>query len=155
MKSVRRRRQEKKTDYKSRFALLKSGSARFIARKSNRYLTAQIVETEQAQDRVIVGISSKVLLSKGWPPSYAVNNLAAAYLTGFLLGKMALEKKIKKAIFDMGMNRNIHKTKLYSMLKGAIDSGLTIPHNSEALPSESEIEKNERIKDLIHKIRKD
>ena len=63
MKTVRRRRQEGKTDYKARLALLISEKPRLIVRKTNRYVIAQIVRTEIAQDKVVVGTTSKVLLA--------------------------------------------------------------------------------------------
>lgn len=155
MKLPRRRRLEKKTDYKARFALLKSGAKRLVARKTNKYIIAQIVETEEAQDKVVIGISSKALLDKGWPKEYAgsLKSLSASYLTGLLLGKLANEKKISSAIFDIGMNRNIHKSRLYALLKGALDSGLKIPHKQESLPSDEELRKNEKLKNLTNRIK--
>jgi len=86
MKTIRRRRYERKTDYKARLALLKSGKIRLVIRKSNRYITAQIVESNDAQDKVLAGLSSKTLIGKGWPANSSIKNLAAAYLTGYLLG---------------------------------------------------------------------
>lgn len=157
MKTIRRRRGEKKTDYKARFALLKSGRMRLIVRKTNRYIIVQIVETHHAQDKVCIGMTSKVLLEKGWPKSQqgSIKNLQAAYLTGYLLGKMAKEKKIFEAILDIGMQRNIHKSRLYAVLKGALDAGLHIPHEEKALPSSEDILKNEKLKTLVAKIMKE
>ena len=154
MRSVRRRRLEKKTDYKSRLSLLKGNTLRLVARKTNRYIIVQIVESRQAQDKVVIGITSKKLLEKGWAKNNqgSLKNITAAYLTGYLIGKSALEKNIKLAIFDMGMHRNVHKSRLYAVLKGAIDAGLKIPHNSEALPSDEEINKNEKFKATLTKI---
>lgn len=147
MKTPRRRRLEKKTDYKARFNFLKSGEKRLVARKTNRYIIAQIVETNIAQDKVLLGITSKTLLEKGWPKEKAgsLKSIPAAYLTGFLLGKLAREKKIKKLIYDIGMHRNIHKSRLHAFLKGAIDSGLEIAHDSKIL-NNSALEKAELIK---------
>ncbi len=155
MKSVRRRRLERKTDYKARFALLKSGSKRIVVRKTNRYIIAQIVETEIAQDKTIISISSKDLLKKGWPEEYrgSLKSLPAAYLAGFLLGKLAREKNIKSAILDIGMQRNIHKSRLYAFLKGAIDADLKISHQPDALPTESDLQKNEKLAKLINRLK--
>jgi len=88
-KTIRRRRKEGKTDYKSRLGLLKSGKARVVARKTNRYFIGQIVISDIAQDKVIIGANSKELLSKGWPEELkgSLKSLTACYLTGFLLGK--------------------------------------------------------------------
>ena len=155
MKTPRRRRLERKTDYKARFALLKSGEKRLVVRKTNSFIIAQIVETDQAQDKVLISITSKILLAKKWPKEYAgsLKSLQAAYLTGFLIGKLAQEKKVKSAVFDIGMNRNVLKSRFYALLKGALDSGLKIPYNPKALPSDKDLQKNEKLKGLINKIK--
>ena len=67
MKIPRRRRLEAKTDYKLRLGLLKSEKPRLVIRKTNSYIIAQIVETEIAQDKIVVGTTSKSLIEKGWP----------------------------------------------------------------------------------------
>ncbi len=61
MKTQRRRRLETKTDYKARLALLKSEKPRLVIRKSNRYILAQIVLSEIAQDKILFRVSSKDL----------------------------------------------------------------------------------------------
>ena len=151
----KQRRLEGKTDYKARLSLLKSGKPRLVARKTNRYVIAQIIEAKQAQDKIILGINSKMLLAKGWPKDKegSLKSLQAAYLTGFILGKLAQEKNIKSAIFEIGINRNVKKSRLYAVLKGALDAGLNIPHNPEALPSLSDLQKNERLKNFIERIK--
>lgn len=153
-KTIRRRRQENKTDYKLRLNLLKSGKPRLVIRKTNKYLIAQIIESDIAQDRVIVGITSKALLSKGWPEDKAssLKSMTAAYLTGLLLGKMAKEKKIKEAILDIGMQRNVLKSRLYALLKGVIDAGINISHSPEALPSEAQIKGGENLSAIFTKL---
>jgi len=100
-------------------------------------------------------MTSKILLSHGWPKEYkgSLKSLQAAYLTGYIIGKIALEKKIKEAILDMGMHKNVHKSRIYAVLKGAIDAGLKIPHNQEALSLDSDFQKNEKLKNFITKIK--
>lgn len=151
---VRQRRLEGKTDYKARLALLKSLKPRLVVRKTNRYIIVQIVESDVAQDKTIVGLTSKALLKKGWPKEKAgsIKNLAACYLTGFLLGSMA-KAKVKEAIFDIGMHRNVKKSRLYAVLKGAVDSGLKIPCNLAVLPTEESIKKNKDIESILNKIK--
>lgn len=153
MKTIRRRRFEAKTDYKSRLALLKSESPRLVIRKTNKYLIAQIVQTDTAQDKVICGITSKILISKGWPSelSGSLKNLSACYLTGFLLGKETLKKGIKKAILDAGMHINVKNSRIYAVLKGVIDAGLEISHTNEVLP-EMESIKNDKVAKIFDKI---
>ena len=127
-KTIRRRRKEGKTDYKSRLGLLKSGKARVIARKTNRYFIGQIVISDIAQDKVIVGVNSKELLSKGWPEELkgSLKSLTACYLTGILLGKKIEGSKepIKEYILDIGLQRNIKKSRLYAFLKGVVVGGV-------------------------------
>jgi len=154
MRTVRRRRLEGKTDYKARLALLKSNKPRLVVRKTNRYIIAQLVKTEIAQDSILAGFSSKDLLTKGWPKelSGSLKSRAAAYLTGFALANK-IKGKIKEAILDIGMNRNIQKSRIYAVLKGALDAGINIPHNPEALPSDEELKKNEKTSSFIDKLK--
>ena len=150
MKTQRRRRKQAKTDYKSRLALLKSEKPRLVVRKTNRYIIAQIVESKAAQDKVIAKVSSKDLLDSGWPKekSGSLKSIVAAYLTGFLLVKK-LKDKPKEVILDSGLQRNIHGSRIYATLKGAIDAGLSIPHKKEALPSDERLKSNEKTSDLL------
>ena len=154
MRTVRRRRLEGKTDYKARLALLKSGKVRLVVRKTNRYIIAQFVKTDIAQDAVIAGFSSKDLLSKGWPKelSGSLKSRAAAYLTGFALANK-VKDKVKNAILDIGMNRNIGKSRIYAVLKGALDAGIDIPHKPEAVPSDEDIKKNDKTSSVVDKLK--
>jgi large subunit ribosomal protein L18 len=146
MKTIRRRRLENKTDYRSRFHMLKSEKPRLVIRRTNRYLIAQIVESDLAQDKIILGVSSKDLIAKGWPKelSGSLKSRAAAYLTGYLLAKKS-KGKVKEAILDLGLQRNIVGSRLYALLKGAVDGGLSIPHSAESLPSLDLITSNEKL----------
>jgi len=60
---------------------------------------------------------------------------------------------VPKAIFDIGMYRNLEKSRLYAVLKGALDAGLDIPHNPNVLITDEEISKLEN-KELITKLKK-
>ncbi|MEK6855587.1 MAG: 50S ribosomal protein L18 [Nanoarchaeota archaeon] len=148
---LKRRRLESKTDYRTRVSLLKSGKARLVVRKTNRYMIAQVIISKQAQDTVVCGISSNILLSKGWPKEMAgsLKSLPACYLVGILIAKLAKEKKITEAILDIGMYRTINNSRLYAVLKGALDEGLSVPHSEEAVPSIERISKNEKVGKLI------
>ena len=88
-------------------------------------------------DKVLITTTSKELQKFGWKMS--TKNTPAAYLTGLLCGVKAKAAKIKTAITDIGLNRSQKGGVIYSALKGAIDSGLDIPHNETALPEESRI----------------
>ena len=154
MKTQRRRRREGKSDYKARFSLLKSDKPRLVIRKTNRYIIVQLVDTTIAQDRVIAEKTSKELLKLGWPMEKAgsLKSLPAAYLTGFLLARK-LKGKLKEAVLDIGLNKNVHGSRIYAALKGALDAGLYIPHNSKALPSIERIKSNKELSSLIEKVK--
>lgn len=153
LRTIKRRRLEAKTDYGARLALLKSQKPRLVVRRTNRYMVAQIVSSNIAQDKVIVGVTSKDLLSNGWPKENlgSLKSKAAGYLTGLLLGEKA-KSKVKEAILDLGMHRNIPKSRIYAVVKGVIDSGLKVPCKEDSLPTIEEIE-NEKIKNTFNKIK--
>ncbi len=140
-KTIRQRRRNAKTDYKARIHLLKSQKPRLVVRKTNRYIIAQLIGSQQAQDKIITAATSRDLLGKGWPQEKkgSLKILAAAYLTGYLLGKRCKQKP-REAILDIGMQRNIRGSRIYAVLKGAGDAGLNIPHAKESLPSNEKIE---------------
>ena len=149
-KTIKRRRLEAKTDYGARLSLLKANKPRFVVRKTNRYIIAQIVTSVGAQDKVIAGTSSKILLTKGWPLSNqgSLKSRAAAYLTGFALANI-VKGKIKEAVLDMGMHAAITKGRIYAAVKGATDAGLIIPHNPKVVPELAALSTNDTIKKLI------
>jgi len=142
-----RRRREGKTDYKQRLAMLKSNKHRIVIRKSNLYITCQLVKPESAGDKTIVTITSRELKKLGW--KHSCKNLPAAYLTGLMLGKAAKKAKVNEAILDMGLNISVKGSRLYTALKGAIDGGLAVPLNEKILPTE------ERLKGSHIKLEKD
>ncbi|MFA5953775.1 MAG: 50S ribosomal protein L18 [Candidatus Pacearchaeota archaeon] len=135
------RRREFKTDYKKRISLLKSEKPRVVFRKTNRYIISQYVVSQEAKDKAIFGITSKELLKYGWPEDYqgSLKSITACYLTGYLMGKKILEKKLETPIIDFGMIRTEHKTKVHSFLKGLVDSGLKIKHDEKTFPEEERI----------------
>ncbi|MEM0242925.1 MAG: 50S ribosomal protein L18 [Candidatus Aenigmatarchaeota archaeon] len=134
-----KRRRKYKTDYRQRIGLLKSGKIRLVVRKTNKYIIAQLVKSKIAQDYTILGITSKILKDKyDW--KYSCKNLPAAYLTGIIIGKLALKNGIQEAILDIGINRSTKGNRIFAVLKGAIDAGLKIPHSDEIFPTEDRIE---------------
>jgi len=132
-----RRKREARTNYKKRLALLKSGQARLVIRKSLNMIIAQLIGYAPDGDKVLAAATSSELKKLGWKGHAA--NMPSAYLTGLLLGTKAKKKKITKAVLDLGLQIPIKGGRLYATLKGAVDAGLDIPHEKEALPS------NERI----------
>ena len=150
MKLAKRRRRENRTDYLNRLNLLKSGKPRVVFRKTNKYLIAQYVESKEAQDKIILTVNSRDLKKHGWPKEFegSLKSIPAAYLTGYLIGKQIKKGKLKEPIVDLGMARTIYKTKVYSFIKGLIDSGLEINCKEEAFPEEDRIQGKNLKKDF-------
>jgi large subunit ribosomal protein L18 len=135
----RRREQEQKTNYHKRLRMLSSNLPRVVVRKSQKNIYAQIIEYAPTGDRVLLASSTKEIEKKyGWKT--ARNNTPAAYITGYLLGKKAQKAKIKKAVYDIGMQSIIKGSVLFSCLKGAVDAGMEIPHSKDVFPSEDRIQ---------------
>lgn len=150
MRSQKRRRKENKTDYLKRLKLLKSEIPRVVFRRTNKFIISEYIESKAAQDKVIFGLNSKKLNEYGWPKEAqgSLKSISAAYLTGYLTGKTIIKKKMATPILDAGMNRSIHKNKMYSFLKGLIDSGIKIECKKEFFPEEERI-KGEHLKNKI------
>jgi large subunit ribosomal protein L18 len=150
MKILKRRRQERKTDYGKRLKLLKGNSPRIAFRRTNRYIIAEYIESREAQDKVIIGLNSKVLMKFGWPENAegGLKSVTASYLTGLLIGKKVIKEKLKTPILDFGMHRMIHKSRTYAFIKGLVDAGLKIKHDEETFPEKERIEG----KHMKHKI---
>ena len=141
MKIQKRRRRENKTDYLKRLKLLKSDRPRIVFRKTNKYLNAQYVTSDEAQDKVIFSISSGNLLDYGWDEKAkgSLKSITASYLTGYLTGKKILKEKLEEPIIDFGMIRALHKTKVFAFIKGLIESGIKIKSDEGAFPEEDRI----------------
>ncbi|MEW6063182.1 MAG: 50S ribosomal protein L18 [Nanoarchaeota archaeon] len=119
------------TDYGRRLKLLKSKDYRLVIRKSLSNLVAQIIKFDVNGDEVIVSAHTKELARDfGWKANRG--NIPSAYLTGFLLGLKAKEKKINKVIADFGLQDK--GLRLYAALRGVIDAGLDAPHSKDILP---------------------
>ena len=141
MKTQKRRRQQHKTDYKTRLNLLKSEKPRLVFRRTNRYLIVQYIESEEAKDKIVFGLTSKVLLKHGWPKGFkgSLKSIPAAYLIGYFVGKKIIKEKLDVPVTDFGMLRTIHKTKTFGFLKGLIDAGIKINCKKEAFPEEERV----------------
>ncbi|MBU0958710.1 MAG: 50S ribosomal protein L18 [Nanoarchaeota archaeon] len=140
MKTIKRRRRENKTDYAKRLKFLKSDSPRIVFRKTNKYVLAQYITTNQSQDKIEFSVNSKDLLKFGWPKdaTSGLKSLPASYLIGLLMGTKIIDKK-QSPILDLGMYRIIQKGKMYGFLKGLFDSGIKISYKKDVLPEESRI----------------
>lgn len=152
-RTVRRRRQEARTDYKARLHLLASEKPRVVFRKTNRYLLAQIIISEIAQDKVLCNATTKDLLNHGWPEKLkgSLKSLPAAYLLGHLIVQKA--KNVKSGILDLGLIRHVPKSRAYAFVKGMKDAGFDIPCKDDVLPDESQLNKKPETAKLINQIK--
>jgi large subunit ribosomal protein L18 len=139
-----RRKRKGKTNYKKRLHLLKSGKLRLAIRKSNKHLSAQVVRYGDKGDTILVSASSKELTKFGWKLS--TNNLPAAYLVGLLIGQKA---KGKEVILDLGLQTPAKGSRIYSLVKGAIDAGLKIKTTDDIFPSEDRISGKHISEDVV------
>ena len=64
-----------------------------------------------------------------------------------LIGNKAKKKNIKELVLDIGLQKSVKGSRIYSLLKGCIDAGLNIPHSKEILPTENRV-KGEHIKNF-------
>lgn len=133
-----KRRRENKTNYKKRLSLLKSKTTRLVIRKSLNSILVQFIKYEPSGDKTLVSAHSNELKKFKWDAH--LGNIPSAYLTGLLAGKKAMEKNIKNAILDLGINKIIKKSTIYSALKGVLDAGIKIPHKQDILPAKEQIE---------------
>ncbi|UTF55307.1 50S ribosomal protein L18 [Natronosalvus rutilus] len=126
-----RRRREVRTDYHQRLRLLKSGKPRLVARVSNKHATAQLITPGPNGDDTLASAHSSDLEEYGW--NAPTSNLSAAYLTGLLAGKRAVDAGVDEAVLDIGLNKATPGNKVFAIQEGAIDAGLEIPHNDSVL----------------------
>ncbi|VVB78784.1 50S ribosomal protein L18 [uncultured archaeon] len=155
MKLDKRRRVENKTNYRKRLVLLKGRDPRLVIRKTNRYIIMQIIESNDAQDKILYSVNTRDLLKNGWPKDKegSLKSLPAAYLTGLLLGKKAKALK-DRVILDTGLIPNTKGSKIYAAVKGISDAGIQINYNEEVIPSKERLEgKNTKVADIFSKIK--
>ena len=152
-RTIKKRRLENKTDYNLRMSLLKSMTPRIVIRTTNKYFIVQVVESNEAQDKVTLGVTSKDLIAKGWDEKHAgsLKSIPAGYLTGLLLAK-----KLKKGkhIVDLGMARTISGSRVFSVVKGLVDGHADISANEKAFPSKERLN-GEHLKENVSKMIKE
>ncbi len=150
MKSLKGRRRSNKTDYGKRLKILKSERPRIVFRKTNKFVIAQYVTSDETKDKVEIGVNSKQLMNFGWPEDFkgSLKSLPASYLTGFLIGKKILKEKKDAPIIDLGMIRTVHKTKIFAFVKGVVDAGVELKADEKAFPEEDRIKGKNLKKDF-------
>ncbi|MFP4189688.1 MAG: 50S ribosomal protein L18 [Candidatus Woesearchaeota archaeon] len=133
-----RRKRTNYTDYRKRLSLLKSGKHRLVVRRSMRYLMVQLVDYSAKGDKVLLTVSSRELSKLGW--KHSCKNIPAAYLTGQLFARRAKKAGFTdEAVVDIGGFVSKKESRLYAVVKGAIDNGMNIPISDDVLPSEDRI----------------
>jgi large subunit ribosomal protein L18 len=132
-----RRRREGKTDYYLRRKFIVSRKPRLVVRQSLKHMVVQVVEASLPGDKVLVSAYTKELVKDyGWKQS--TGNLPAAYLVGYLAGFKAVKAGFDEAIMDVGVQIK-KSSRLFAVLKGAVDAGLRVPHTEKIIPLESRI----------------
>jgi len=132
-----RRKREGKTDYRKRLKLLKSKMPRLVVRITSKRVHAMICKPSDIGDYTLVNTTSDHLKKYGWKGDGS--NTSAAYLVGLLCGKRALNIGIKECILDIGAHTPKKGIKAFAALRGALDAGLSIPHEKEVMPDENRI----------------
>lgn len=147
-----RRRRAKKTDYRQRLALLRSGKPRLVIRRSAGSFHLQVVVFGARGDRTIAEVASGKLREHGWKGH--CGNLPAAYLAGLLIGKEARKNGVEEAVPDLGLQISVRGSALFACLLGARDAGLSIGIGKDAVPKKERIE-GRHIAEYAAKIRQD
>ena len=132
-----RRKRSQATDYRKRFKLLSSGVDRLVVRKTSSQIIVQLAKFAKDGDRVVVSQPSNILRKFGW--GHGLKNTPAAYLTGYLAGKLAVAKGLNSAILDAGSVNPQHRGRIYAALKGAVDAGLSVPCSQDIFPSDERL----------------
>jgi large subunit ribosomal protein L18 len=87
---------------------------RLSVHRTNRFMYAQLID--DVARKTIVGVSEKHL------KEVVAGKIAKAKAVGFLLAKKAIEKKVKKVVFDRGAYS--YHGRISSIADGAREGGL-------------------------------
>lgn len=161
-----RRRREGKTDYYARKRLVTQHKAKYatpkyrlVVRFTNKDIICQIVSSQIQGDVVFTSAYSHELPRYGI--SHGLTNWSAAYATGLLIARRALQKlgldeaykgdeehsgefslteavddapRPFKVFLDIGLQRTTCGARVFGALKGASDGGLYVPHSAKRFP---------------------
>jgi len=133
-----RRKREGSTDYRARLEMLKSRKPRLVIRRTLANMIAQIVDYQPDGDKVLVSVSSNHLKKHGL--TLVNGNIPVAYLTGLLVAKEAQAHKITEVTVDLGLQKLTEKSRLYGLIKGAIEGGLTINADEKVFPQADRVD---------------
>jgi large subunit ribosomal protein L18 len=133
-----RRRRNGRTNFHYRKSLILSNQPRFAVRISLRNVKVQTINAELIGDTILCSAQSSELV-KDFNWRGGTGNIPAAYLTGFLAGKKALQNGLSAGVLDIGVTNSIYGNRSYATLKGLVDAGIDIPHNEKVYPPEERI----------------
>jgi large subunit ribosomal protein L5e len=132
---------------------------RLVVRITNKKFICQVVYSTIQGDRTICQATSKELENYDVPIGHT--NYAAGYATGLLIARRTLQKmgidkdfvgveepdaeeyhieetdterRPFKVILDVGSIRTIQGSRIFGVLKGAVDGGLHVPHSINKFP---------------------
>ncbi len=132
-----RRRREGATDFSKRIALLKSGKARLVVRKTNKFVIVQVVQLAEQGDKTVTSATSRQLAKYGFAGKA---NTPSAFLTGLLVARAASKKGVTECVADFGKHAATKGSLLYAAVKGAMEGGLKIPVGEEVFPKQDRLE---------------
>ena len=125
-----RRRREQKTNYRIRKGFMKGRKTRLAVRVTNKYTKVSGINAKIGGDSTEFSVNSRNLIQYGWLAGFG--NMSAAYLTGYLAGRILKQTDSKNITLDLGLSTPFRGSKQYAVLKGVIDSGVEIPHNTKS-----------------------
>jgi len=138
---------------------------RLVVRITNSRIITQVCYSTIQGDRVLCQADSKELEKYGVPVGFT--NYAACYATGLLIARRTLDlvgmadafagqeeataeeyhveegahdRRPFRVILDVGLIRTVSGSRVFGILKGAVDGGLHIPHQVKKFPGYSEPE---------------
>lgn len=133
------RRLRGQTDYSLRLKLLKSKLTRIVVRRSNNNMLVQFVDYSPNGDKILTSARSVDIKKLGY--TLHTGNVVAAYLTGLLAGKRALNSGFKnECIVDLGIQKSLYGSRLFAAVKGIKDAGIDVKVGEVAFPKQERLE---------------
>lgn len=132
---------------------------RLVVRRTNTKYISQIIFATITGDKVLCSAESTELRRLGL--TAGLTNYSAGYCTGLLLARRLLkqvglaemyktnsevngeyynveddtdDKRPFKALLDVGISRTTTGSRVFSILKGACDGGINVPHSTKRFP---------------------
>jgi large subunit ribosomal protein L18 len=106
-------------------------------RISNKNTNIHISKATITGDQVLASINSRSLSKIGWKGSGKC--IPAGYLSGLLIGLKAKNQGIENAILYTGLRSYIHRSRISAIVKGVLDSGVSISSDVKTFPNDDRI----------------